>query len=160
MAYDSDSATQLARLYRLQCDSLWISTGVMQGTSLVVLQAHCGEMPLRLCRLKSQIEYSVKVRCSDGRVSSLVFDEHWTHHYGTYNDWNLPIAIKVADFHDTVEMSNVQAPKTGGIPPWLVVPLKTVDQLSNCINKYEQPQSTGIIKRPHRHVHQFCPCVY
>jgi len=128
MAYDSDSATQLARLYRLQCDSLWISTGVMQGTSLVVLQAHCGEMPLQLRRLKSQVEYSVKVRSSDSHVSSSVLDEHWTHHYGTCNDRNLPIAIKVADFHDTVETNNVEAPKTAGTPPWLVVPVVKLHQ--------------------------------
>jgi len=113
----------------------------MQGTSLAVLKARCGEMPLQLRMLKSQIEYSVKVRCSDGHVSSSVFDEHWTHHYGTYNDRNLPIAIKVDEFHDTVETNNVEAPKTGEIQPWLVVPLKTVDQLSNCINKHEQPHA-------------------
>jgi len=98
MAYDSASATQLARLDRIQCEALRISTGAMRGTSLAVLQAHCGEMPLQLRRLKSQIEYSIKVRCRDGHVSSSVFDEHWIHHYGTYNDRNLPIAIKVADF--------------------------------------------------------------
>jgi len=113
MDYDSASDTQLAKLDRIQCEALRISTGAMRGTSLTVLQAHCGEMPLQLRRLKSPIEYSVKVRCSDGHVSSSVFNEHWTRHYGTYNDRNLQIAIKVVDFDDTVEMSNVEAPKTG-----------------------------------------------
>ena len=107
------TVVQLAKLDRIQCEALRISTGAMRGTSLTVLQAHCGEMPLQLRRLKSPIEYSVKVRCSDGHVSSSVFNEHWTRHYGTYNDRNLQIAIKVVDFDDTVEMSNVEAPKTG-----------------------------------------------
>jgi len=74
-------------------------------------------------------------------VSSLVFEEHWTYHYGSYNDWNFSIDIKVTDFHDTVETKKVEAPKTGEIPPWIAESLNTADQLTNCNNKHEPPHA-------------------
>jgi len=56
IAYDNATESQLARLDSVQCQALRISTGAMTGTSLAIMQAHCGEIPHQLRRLKSQAE--------------------------------------------------------------------------------------------------------
>ena len=93
IAYDSAAESQLARLDSIQCQALRISTGAMTRTSLAVMQAHCGEMPLQLRRLKSQTEYSVKVKNSSGHVAEKVFQEHWTEHYATSRLQSKPVAF-------------------------------------------------------------------
>ena len=95
IAYDSASASQLAKLDSIQCQALMICTGAMKGTPLAVLQTHCDEMPLQIRRLKFQIRYAIQVKNTLGHVSDKVFEDHWTQHYGRYNDRNQTILAKV-----------------------------------------------------------------
>ena len=141
IAYDSAPQSQLARLDSIQCQALRICTGAMRGTSLAVMQAHCDEMPLQLRRLKYQTQYSVKVGCSVGHISEKIFEDHWTHHYGRFTDRNQPVAIKVSGFQQERYKLEVHAPKLGNLPPWLVVPPRTNDELTNEISKHEQPEA-------------------
>lgn len=147
IAYDNAAQSQLDRLDSIQCQALRISTGAMTGTSLAVMQAHCGEMPLQLRRLKSQTEYSVKVKNSSGHVAEGVFQDHWTEHYGRFTDRNQPIAVKTSGFHEKHDNLKVTGPQTGNVPPWLMDPPRVDDSLTNKGNKHEQPEALLALSR-------------
>jgi len=98
----------------------------MTGTPLAVLQAHCDEMPLQIRRLKYQIQYAVQVKRTADHVSTKVFEDHWTEHYGKYNDRNKTVFAKVSDFftqHDEI----IQSSGNESIPPWIITPPLTDD---------------------------------
>jgi len=86
-----------------------------------------------------------------------VFDDHWTQHYGKYNDRNQTVLAKVSDFfaehnEPIVKTSSEQT------PPWLIVPPRTDDQLAGKISKHEAPEillalSKDVIQSYCDHVH-------
>jgi len=108
IVYDNATESQLARLF-LHSDKHFES--VMTGTSLAIMQAHCGEMPPQLTRLKSQAEYCAKVTNTVGHVSSRIFGNHWTQVYGRFSERNQPITVKVSGIHDTLNKIKVAGPQ-------------------------------------------------
>jgi len=141
IAYDNATESQLARLDSVQCQALRISTGAMRGTSLAIMQAHWGEMPLQLIRLKSQAEYCAKVTNTVGHVSSRIFGNHWTQHYGRFSERNQPITVKFSGIQDTLNKMKVAGPQLGNVPSWLIDPPRTDDTLASGISKHEEPEA-------------------
>jgi len=141
IAYDSASASQLAKLDSIQCQALMISTGAMKGTPLAVLQTHCDEMPLQIRRLKYQIRYAIQVKNTLGHVSKKVFEEHWTQYYGRYNERNQTVLAKVSDFFaQQGEPQQTPSNQDTDIAPWLITPPVTDDQLATTVSKRESPE--------------------
>jgi len=53
-------------------------------------------------------------------VAKNVFDDHWTTHHGHFSDKNIPLAVKVNQFFEDVDITHVHGPRLGSTPPWLV----------------------------------------
>jgi len=126
-AYDSASTRQLQKLDRIQYSALKLCCGAMKTTSASALQVECGEALLRLRRLQQQINFAAKVKSTSSHVGKHVFDDHWTTHYGRFSDNTKPLAVKVNQFFEDVDMTHVKGPRLGITPPWLVV-LREVDR--------------------------------
>jgi len=61
---------------------------------------------------------------------------------------------------DTVKTKKVEAPKTAEIRPWLVDPLNSADQLTNCINKHEQSHVLLVLSNYIIDMYSNSVCVY
>ena len=81
----------------------------MKTTSASTLQVECGEAPLRLRRQQQQIKFAVKVKLTSSHIAKNVFDDHWTTHYGYFTDNNKPLAVKVNQFFEDVDMTRQRA---------------------------------------------------
>ena len=58
------------------------------------------------------------------------------HQYGRFTDRNQPVAIKVSGFQQLRCKLEIHTPKLGNLPPWLVIPLRINDKLTNEISKH------------------------
>ena len=114
-------------LFRSQYSALKLCCGAMTTTSASALQVECGETPIRLRRLQQQIKFAVKVKATTSHIAKNVFDDHWTTHYGRFSDNNKPLAVKVNQFFEDLDMTNFKGKRLGITPPWLVV-LREVDR--------------------------------
>jgi len=81
----------------------------MTTTSASTLQVECGEAPLRLLRLQQQIKFAVKVKATSSHIAMNVFDDHWTTHYGRFSDNTKPLAVKVNQFFEDIDMTRQRA---------------------------------------------------
>ena len=146
-AYDSASNSQLQKLDRIQYSALKLCCGAMTSTSASALQVECGEAPLRLRRLQQQIKFAVKVKATTSHIAKNVFDDHWTTHYGRFSDNKKPLALKVNQFFEDVDMTNVKGHRLGTTPPWLVA-LPEVDRsLTLEVSKNEAPNILVALSR-------------
>ena len=75
------------------------------------------EAPLRLRRLQQQIKFAVKVKSTSSHIAKNVFDDYWTNHYGRFSDNKKPLALKVNQFFEDVDMTHVKGPRLGITPP-------------------------------------------
>ena len=118
----------------------------MTTTSASALQVECGEAPLRLRRLQQQIKFAVKVKSTSSYIAKNVFDDHWTTHCGRFSD-KKPLALKVNQFFEDVDMTNVKGQRLGITPPWLVA-LPEVDRsLTLEVSKNEAPNILAALSR-------------
>ena len=119
----------------------------MTGTSLAALQVHCDEMPLQIRRTKSQARYAIKVKSTPNHISSNIFEDHWTNHYGKYNNRNRTIAAKVNEILETVDDQRDNRDQFDETPPWLISPIIIDDSLTHEISKHEAPQVLCTLSR-------------
>jgi len=160
IAYDNASESQLAKLDSIQYQALKISTGAMVATPLATLQVHCEEPPLQLRRLKQQIQYAIKVRSSTNHVAKSVFMDHWTQHYGKFTDRNQTVAKKVSEFFSESRLTDTNGPKISDIPPWLIQPFVTDDELARKYSKNSEPQLLLALAQEKIQSYQDCIQVY
>jgi len=119
----------------------------MTTTSASALRVECGETPLRLRRLQQQIKFAVKVKATTSHIAKNVFDDHWTTHYGRFRDNKKPLAFKVNQFFEDVDMTNVKGQRLGITPPWLVA-LPEVDRsLTLEVSRNEAPTILATLSR-------------
>jgi len=79
-------------------------------------------------------------------IAKSVFDDQRTTHYGRFSD-NKPLATKVNQFFEDVDMTHVKGPRLGITPPWLVT-LPEVDRsLMLEISKNEAPNILATLSR-------------
>ena len=145
-AYDSASTTQLQKLDRVQYSALKLCYGAMTTTAASALQVESGETPLKLRRLQQQIKFAINVKATTAHVAQNVLEDHWTTHYGRFNDNNRPLAVKVSKFFENIEAS-VAGVTLGNIPPWQVVAPNIDLSLTKEVSKKEAPNVLAILAR-------------
>ena len=68
-------------------------------------------------------------------------------HYGCFSDNTKPLAVKVNQFFEDVDLTHVKGPQLGITPPWLVA-LPEVDRsLTLAVNKNEAPNILATLAR-------------
>jgi len=76
-----------------------------------------------------------------------VFDDHWTTQCRRFSDNKYPLALKVNQFFEDVNVTNVKGHRLGTTPPWLVA-LPEVDRsLTLEVNKNEAPNIMAALSR-------------
>ena len=65
----------------------------------------------------------IKVKSTPSHISSNIFEDHWTNHYGKYNNRNKTIAAKVNEISETVGNQRDNRDQFGEAPPWLISPI-------------------------------------
>jgi len=66
-------------------------------------------------------------RQSQGNIEPHRHDDHWTTHYGRFSNRTKPLAVKVNQFFEDVDMTHIKGPQLGITPPYLVA-LPEVDR--------------------------------
>jgi len=87
------------------------------------------------------------VKATTSHIAKNVFDDHWTTHYGRFSDNNKPLAVKVNQFFEDIDMTNVKGQRLGITPPWLLA-LPEVDRsLTLEVSKNEAPNILAALSR-------------
>jgi ribonuclease HI len=138
IVYDTASQTTKNMIENIQNRALSICCGSMKGTPVAALQVECGEMPLRLRRLKQQIKYAIKVKSDKNHPAAKVFKPHWTNQYGSFNEERTPLFTKVTEFFDMCKL-NIEQIVTDSDPPWQRKQIAIDVSLTKCITKKDSP---------------------
>ena len=86
------------------------------------------------------------MKATTRHIAKNVFDDHWTTHYGRFSD-KKPLALKVNQFFEDVDMTNVKGHRLGTTPPWLVA-LPEVDRsLTLEVSKNDAPNILDALSR-------------
>ena len=115
----------------------------MTTTSASALQVECGEArPFRLRRLQQQIKFAVKVKATASHIANRPTSSTII---GRLT--NKPLAVKVNQFFEDLDMTNVKGQRLGITPPWLVA-LPEVDRsLTLEVSKDEAPNILAALSR-------------
>ena len=102
-------------------------------------------------RLQQQIKFAVKVKETTSHIAKNVFDDHWTTHYGRFSG-KKPLALKVNQFFEDVDTTNVKGQRLGITPPWLVA-LPEVDRsLTLEVSKNDAPNIMAALSRDSQYI--------
>ncbi len=118
IAFDSACRTTKKKLDSIQYQALKICTGAIQGTSLLILQNECGEMPLEIKRKMLLQKYAAKVKINKEHPSKEILIECWRLKTKKYKKGQEPIYLKTEELLKKTYWDTAQE-KHDVPPPWL-----------------------------------------
>jgi len=103
------------------------------------MQLDTGELPLALRHSQQEIEYSVKVKSTDGHPAKSVTDFHWTTLSKKFKVSTAPIYRKTYSIFSETNNQLTTPLTLPELPPWHLKPCNVDTLLIDCCSKHENP---------------------
>lgn len=117
VAFCTASDSQLKRMEIIQAQALRICCGAAHGTATTAVQNECGEMPLHLRWLGDSVKQGVNIVTSKDHVAEDAMKDHWTLHWGKFQDGKQPLLLRTSEFFNTM-FQECKGPAFQNAPPW------------------------------------------